>query len=112
MKNPELMMYRVAIGQILADAGINRETIKEMVRESVDEKVERQVPSVIENKMAHFQNSYEYRNALRDAVRAEAEKAVKNLDIFINVPIENCTDNELIRECARRGMTVSCHNKS
>ena len=43
MKDQELMGYRIAIGQILADAGINRETIKEMVQASIDAKVEKQL---------------------------------------------------------------------
>lgn len=106
MKDPELMMYRVAIGQILADAGINRETIKDMVRESIDKKVEKQIPHIIENKIAHIQNTIEYRSALRDSMRCEAEKAIARLNVTFNLPIESCTDNELIRECARRGIKI------
>ena len=106
MKNPELMMYRAAIGQILADSGINRETIKDMVRKSIDEKVDRQVPSIVQNKVANIQNTIEFRKTLKAAIRDEVERAVSNLDIIVNMPITTYTDNELIRECARRGFDI------
>lgn len=106
MKNPELMMYRAAIGQILADSGINRETIKDMVRKSIDEKVDRQVPSIVQNKVANIQNTIEFRNTLKAAIRDEVERAVSNLDIIVNMPITTYTNNELIRECARRGFDI------
>lgn len=106
MKNPELMMYRAAIGQILADAGINRETIKDMVQATIDEKVSRQTPPIIERNIANMANKNEFRTAVRDATRSEIERAVGKLDIAINLPLTSCTDNELIRECARRGFTI------
>lgn len=73
MKDPELMGYRIAIGQILADAGINRETIKEMVQESIDAKVEKQMGTVIERKFSgvSFNKAIEdnLKTSLRDLVR-------------------------------------------
>lgn len=107
MKDPELMMYRVAIGQILADAGINRETIKDMVRQSIDEKVEKQIKNIVQAKIASLRYDNEVREALRDAVRYNVERAVRKLDVFLDLPLESCTDNELIAEAARRGMTFT-----
>lgn len=104
MKDPELMMYRVAIGQILADAGINRETIKEMLRGSIDEKVNKQIANAVQAKISALRYDSEIRDAMRDAVRYNVEKAVRKLDIILDLPLEACTDNELIAEAARRGL--------
>lgn len=108
MSNPELMMYRMAIGQILADAGINRETIKDMVRQSIDEKVDRQLGTVVQQKIANLRYDNEVRTALRDAVRFNVEKAVSKMTVTLDLPLQGCTDNELIAECARRGISLSC----
>lgn len=107
MKDPELMMYRVAIGQILADAGINRETIKDMLRESIDEKVNKQIGNIVQAKIGAFRCDNEVREALRDAVRFNVERAVRKLDVWLDMPLEACTDNELIAEATRRGMTFT-----
>lgn len=61
MKNPELMMYRAAIGQILADAGINRTTIQEMVRETIKEKVEKHLGSVFKQTLREETSDYRIR---------------------------------------------------
>lgn len=108
MDNPQLMMYRVAIGQILADAGINRETIKDMVRQTIDEKVDKQLGAIVQQKVASLRHSDEVRAALRDAVRFNVEKAVGRLSVTLDLPLQGCTDNELIAECARRGIAMSC----
>lgn len=75
MKNPDLMMYRVAIGQILADAGINRETIKDMVQQSIDEKIDRQLPGVLQKAILDLNIRHiiddDLRNQLQQAVRRE-----------------------------------------
>lgn len=108
MKDPELMMYRVAIGQILADAGINRETIKDMVRQSIDEKVDKQIANVVQAKIGALRYDQDIRSSLRDAVRDNVQSAVRGLEVKLNFPqLQACTDNELIMEATRRGMTFT-----
>ena len=106
MSNPELMMYRMAIGQILADAGINRETIREMVRSSIDEKVEKQMSTVLQQKLSNTRYDTEIRDAMKLAVRHNVQRAVDQMRIDISVPLAQCTNNELIAEASRRGMRI------
>ena len=85
MKDPELMMYRVAIGQILADAGINRETIKDMVQKSIDEKVERQLGAVIQREIASYDFRSEVRTGLKEAIRANVAEMARWIRITATI---------------------------
>lgn len=84
MKNPEMMMYRVAIGQILADAGINRTTIQEMVKESINEKIDREFPRAIEKALASI-STYEFRTILRDEIQKTVKEELRNIKISVQV---------------------------
>lgn len=86
MKDPELMGYRIAIGQILADAGINRETIKEMVQASIDAKVEKQLGSVMERKISSFSFNKAIEDNLKTSLRDLVRDSVQ--DIRVKTVIE------------------------
>lgn len=86
MKDPELMGYRIAIGQILADAGINRETIKEMVQESIDAKVEKQMGTVMERKFSGVSFNKVIEDNLKTSLRDLVRDSVR--DIRVKTVIE------------------------
>ena len=85
MKEPELTLYRAAIGQILADAGITRSTIHDMVREMIRQKVEKQFEYVAREEI----NSYKFKNkvqneleeAIRKVIRSEMSKVKINVTV-------------------------------
>lgn len=104
MKDPELMMYRVAIGQILADAGINRETIKEMLSATIDEKVEKQLGNVVAEKCRTLNYKPEFRSALQEVVKDQVHREMSGVRVHIEFPLSSFSDEELKRELARRGL--------
>ncbi len=83
MGTPDLTLYRAAIGQILADAGINRSTIQEMVRQMIAEKVDKQFQYIA----AHEVNTYSFKNKINDiftaAIRSAVRDELKNINISI-----------------------------
>lgn len=85
MKNPELMMYRVAIGQILADAGINRTTIMEMVNAAIDERVEKYLLHALQGKLTSATNSFQLESAMRKALETTIRNELKNIKIEVTV---------------------------
>ena len=77
---------------MLADAGINRETIKDLVREVIEEKVEKALPVVtsqmnldeaIKRKWDRYVNS-ELDNAARSAIRAKVNGLFNNISVTID----------------------------
>lgn len=89
MKNPELILYRAALGQIMADAGITRSTIQEMVREIIREKVDKQFAYIAAEEVRKyaFKNRVydEMQNAIRSAVRKELDNVKINIKVETDV---------------------------
>lgn len=86
----EEIALRQEIRQMLNEAGINRETLREMAQNTIKEEVEKQVNFKISqtNIMSMVSlNKYEVRDAFREAVKEQVKSNVK-----ISVNIE---DNEL-----------------
>lgn len=86
----EEIVLRQEIRQMLNEAGINRETLREMAQNVIKEEVEKQVNFKLSqtNIMSMVSlNKYEVRDAFREAVKEQVKSNVK-----ISVNIE---DNEL-----------------
>ena len=86
----EEIALRQEIRQMLNEAGINRETLREMTQNTIKEEVEKQVNFKLSqtNIMSMVSlNKYEVRDAFREAVKEHVKSNVK-----ISVNIE---DNEL-----------------
>lgn len=85
MKNPELILYRAAIGQIMADAGITRTTIQEMVREAIKEKVEKQFEYIAAEEVRKYSFRATINNVMTDLVREAVKKELANVYISVKV---------------------------
>jgi len=86
MKNIEKIMTRDAIAQLLADNGINRETIVDMVRESIDEKVEKAISRVLHDKNVDFDRlvSKSIKQEMQDDICAAVRRALGRVSISIS----------------------------
>lgn len=86
MEIPEKILYRAAIGQILADAGITRSTIQEMVREIIQEKVEKQFAYVAAEEI----HKYNFQSTIKKEMEEIARKAVRQhlANVFVKVNVE------------------------
>ena len=102
MQDPELMGYRIAIGQILADAGINRETIKDMLRQTIDEKVERQIGNVMAHTCSNYKFQEDIRRQLSQAIAGQVKDAASKIQITANVDLSTYSDEELHAELRKR----------
>lgn len=85
MKNPDMILYRAAIGQIMADAGITRSTIQEMVREAINEKVEKQFQHIASEEIRKYSFRSNISNELTNAVRACIQQELKNVHITVSI---------------------------
>lgn len=92
----EEMMFRSEIRQMLNEAGINRETVKQMVRETLDDIVKTQVNQVLmERKEADLAEVVEgYLNdrmwkIVRDTTEAVVKDKMRWYDFSVNVNVEN-----------------------
>ena len=96
MGDPNLALYRAAIGQIMADAGITRSTIQEMVKQMIAEKVEKQFQYIA----AHEVNTYSFRNMISNIYSDEIRKSLKDelRNISITVVTENKTPDKKSNE--------------
>lgn len=94
MKNPDLIMYRAAIGQILADAGITRSTIQEMVRETIREKVEKQFRHIAEEEIRKYGFRGTVSQQITDAVRTAVRNELKNVNISVTITDERAEDGK------------------
>ena len=86
----EEIALRQEIRQMLNEAGINRETLREIAHKTIKEEVEKQVRyKLSQTDIASIValNKYEVRDALKEAVKEQVKSNVK-----ISVNIE---DNEL-----------------
>ena len=89
MTYEEKRELRLQISQLLADAGINQETLKELAREELEKKSERAIEQVIENRMK------EILSMLRREIQSNLYSAVKNeiQNRIIQVVLKDC-ENE------------------
>ena len=81
----EEIALRQEIRQMLNEAGINRETLREMVQKVIKEEVEKQIKYKLSqtNIMSMVSlNKYEVRDAFREAVK---ENMKSNVKISVNV---------------------------
>lgn len=92
----EEMMFRSEVRQMLNEAGINRETVKQMVKETLDDIVKAQVNQVLmERKEANLAEVVEeyLDSRMWSIVRGATEEVVKNkmrwLNFSVNVNVEN-----------------------
>lgn len=72
MTYEEKRELRLQISQLLADAGLNQETLKEMAREELEKKSERAIKQVVENRVKDMMPSM-----LRREIQANIYTAVK-----------------------------------
>lgn len=94
MKNPDMVLYRAAIGQILADAGITRSTIQEMVREVIQEKVEKQFRNVAQEEMNKYNFKSNVERQFTDALRYAVRQELSNMLVSISVTDRRTEDGK------------------
>lgn len=92
----EEMMFRSEVRQMLNEAGINRETVKQMVRETLDDIVKAQVNQVLmERKEADLAGVVkEYLNErmwkiVRDTTESVVKDKMRWYNFSVNVNVEN-----------------------
>lgn len=89
MGNLEKIMMRDAITQMLADNGINRETLVEMTKEKIGEKVEKSMAKVLHDLNTNYEILVReeigktLRLELREVVRASVRDALHNVVISV-----------------------------
>lgn len=88
----EEIALRQEIRQMITEAGINKNTIREMVNLVMGEEVEKQIKNMLNqtnmNALMHTKvNSYEFRELLREAIRQEVREAIKiSVDVKAEIP--------------------------
>lgn len=89
MGNIERIMLRDAISQMLADNGINRETLVEMVKENIGEKVEKAMAKALHDCRVNYdsivreQVSKTIRTEVRECVRETVREALRNTMVTV-----------------------------
>lgn len=81
----EKILYRAAIGQIMADAGITRSTIQEMVRKVIKEKVEKQFQYIASEEIRKYSFKSTIERELSDSIRAVIRQELRNINISVTV---------------------------
>lgn len=87
MKNIEKIMLRDAISQMLADNGIDRETLLKMVNDIVAEKVEKALARVLHDKEANIDQIAE--NVVRRSLEQQVISAVRRAVSATSISIEH-----------------------
>lgn len=88
----EEIALRQEIRQMITEAGINKNTIREMVNLVIGEEVEKQVKNMLNQTnmnalMRTKVNSYEFCELLREAIRQEVRDVIKiSVDVKTEVP--------------------------
>lgn len=83
----EEIAVRQEVRQMLSEAGINRNTLREMVQQILREEVKKQIKIVsrgidVNKAVRHELESYEGKLALRDAIKKEVRDRVSiNVDV-------------------------------
>lgn len=89
MGNIERIMLRDAISQMLADNGINRETLVEMVKENIGEKVEKATAKVLHDCQVNYDSivreevNRTIRMEVRECVRETVREALRNTMVSV-----------------------------
>lgn len=84
----EQIELRRILSQMLADNGINRETIKDMVKEIISEKTENAVKQTISHEtnmdsLIHMMVKDEIKRAIREEVSNKVRRTLGNVSISI-----------------------------
>ena len=84
----EQIELRKILTQMLADNGINRETILDFTRSILDEKIDKAIQTAfhdtnIDNKVQHAIDS-ELKSAVRDKTRDMVSRAFSNIYVTVN----------------------------
>ena len=95
MTHEEQKQVRIQISQMLADAGINQKTIKEMVRQEIKNKVDREFDRCLKNCIEEERQAMSRKadaEIQRFFMRGGIDGAVKRalMDRVINVTLEGC----------------------
>lgn len=80
----EELMVKKAISQLMADAGVNRETIKQIVREVIEEKVEKVVAQQVSQTNLDRFIEREIDKCLKDIVYEKVRRATSSVSISIS----------------------------
>lgn len=94
MKNPDMILYRAAIGQILAEAGITRSTLQEMVREIIQEKVQKQFQYIASEEIRKYGFKSVIDRELSDAIRTVIRQELRNISISVTTIDRRAEDGE------------------
>lgn len=81
----EQIELRKILTQMLADNGINRETLKDMVREILDEKVEKAVHDVVHQTNMDNLTYSEMRKAISDSATDVVRRAFRSVSVSIDI---------------------------
>jgi hypothetical protein len=84
----EQIELRKLLSQMLADNGINRETIVPMVRDVIQEKMDKTAKQIAEETNLDDMVRHIIEREIADAVRSEVRAKVKNCFSSISVSIE------------------------
>lgn len=87
MTYEERRELRLQISQLLADAGINQDTLKEMAREELEKKSERAIKQVVEHRVKEMLPGIlrrEIQSNIYSAVRGEIQNRI------IQVVLKDC----------------------
>lgn len=83
----EEIAVRQEVRQMLSEAGINRNTLREMTQEILREEIKKQIKIVsrgidVNKAVRHELESYEGKSALRDAIKKEVRDRISiNVDV-------------------------------
>ena len=83
----EEIAIRQEVRQMLAESGLNRNTLREMAEQTLKEQIEKQVKLAVQRIdvnaiVRHEMESYAGQSVLRDAIRLEVRDRVKiNVDV-------------------------------
>ena len=82
MTYEEKRELRLQVSQLLADAGLNQQALKEMVKDEVEKKVDRTVEQVVTPMVKEFlSNRYIIGNCAERAIREELQNRVINVTL-------------------------------
>lgn len=87
----EEIALRQEIRQMLSEAGINKNSLREMAEMILQEETEKQVKNLLhqintDHLLSSKLNSYEFKEMLRNAIRTEVKDSIK---ISVDVKAEN-----------------------
>ena len=91
MTYEEKREFRLQISQLLADAGLNQQALKDMIKDEIEKKVDRAVAQVAEPIIKEYlNNKYIIGNCAERAIREELQNRVINVTLRdINVMENN-----------------------